>query len=411
MKQRSMLSAADTKGLYDYLDRRLESAGIESQPEVVLRLLDLSTRKDAQLLDYAKVIKADHAISGRVLKLSNSALFAQRTPVTNLERACLLLGLERLKSISLGFHLSRAAAAGGVKAISRRVWGQSVFRACLAAESARVTAPGLVAEAFVVGLMMDAGIPLMCKLLGDAYTPVYESTESPARLYRHEFETLAYTHVDIVTVLCRKWKLPELLAKPLELHHSRPADHAKDEPVNRLHRLAFVVGSLQLEQAELAPASLMEAASDGGITTAQRLLRINDEDMTRLIRGAVAEYQVLIDVFAEVATGLSNTDDLAQRVQAGLINAIDQSIENSLSLEQSPASSKLIIRGQFVEIVRESDGAVVAFVSDSRGQRLVSHRINPATESAEAVCEALGLDAPSDEDSGRIADRLRALAA
>ncbi len=44
MKQRSLLTAAEVNSLYEYLDRRLESVGIESQPEVVLRLLDLSSR-------------------------------------------------------------------------------------------------------------------------------------------------------------------------------------------------------------------------------------------------------------------------------------------------------------------------------------------------------------------------------
>ena len=411
MKQRNLLSASEVKELHQNLDSRMEKVGIESQPEVVLRLLDLSTRRDAQLLDYAKVIKADHAISGRVLKLSNSALFAQRTPVTNLERACLLLGIERLKAVSLGFHLSRAASAGGEKEISRQVWGQSVFRACMAAEAARQIAPSLVAEAFVVGLMMDAGIPLMRRLLGDSYAATFAECAAPTALYRREFDTLPFTHVDVVTTLVRKWRFPELLARPLELHHTRPAETAKDDPVSRLHRIAYVVGSLALEQSDPGHASLMHAAQAGGIVTAQRVLRVNDEEMAKVVQGAVNEYQVLIDVFAEVASAVGNLEELAGRIQTGLINALDRGVVESLAKEAAPTSNRLVVRGQFIEIVREPDGALVAFVSDATGQRVVSHRLSRSGETPQSLCDALGLESPGGDDATRIAERLKLLAA
>ncbi len=356
------------------------------------------------------MIKADHAISGRLLKLANSALFAQRTPVTNLERACLLLGLERLKAVSLGFHLSRAASAGASRDVVRQVWGQSVFRACMAAEAARASAPSLVAEAFVIGLMLDAGVPLMCKLLGDDYVKVFSATPVPGALQRIEFEKLDFTHVDIVTVLARKWRFPELLAKPLELHHVRPADIARDDPIGRLHRIAYVVGSLRLDGQEASP-SVMTAAQDGGILTAQRLLRLNDDEMTKVVSASINEYKVLIEVFAGIATAAPGVDDLGQRVENGLINAIDCAVEQSLAKENAAPPAKLVVRGQFIEIVRESDGTVVAFVSDAKGQRLVSHRVAPAKETPQTLCEALGIEAPGADDARNISERLRLLAA
>ena len=126
MKIRALLTAAEIAPLQEWLGERLERIGVESQPELVAKILELTSNPNAQLQDYAKIIKTDPGLSGRLLKLSNSALFAQRRPVTSIDRACLLLGVERLKSISLGFHMSRAAAAGcktGAKSIGREVWG------------------------------------------------------------------------------------------------------------------------------------------------------------------------------------------------------------------------------------------------------------------------------------------------
>lgn len=418
MKQRSLLTASQLTELHEFLGRRLDAIGIESQPEVVLRLLELSKNQDAQLRDYAGVIKTDHAISGRVLKLANSAMFAQRSAVSSLERGCTLLGIERLKAVSLGFHLSRAANTkdAASRDIARKVWGHSVFRACMAAEAAKLTAPGQVAEAFVIGLMMDAGIPLAAKILGEPYVAVFNECNTPGKLFRREFDTLPFTHIDVMTVLSRKWRFPELLSRPIELHHTKPADNAKDDPVNRLHRIAYVVGLLELDQQDLTDASLMSATETGGMLTAQRLLRAGDEEMSRVIKSSVAEYRVMIDVFSEVASGLVNIDELATRVQNCLINCMDDQIVQAMERDATgqsgqPDNSPLIINNSKVEIVQEQDGAIVAFVTDSGGRRVVSHRLAKTGETAQTICESLGLEPPSTEDAMKITNRIRALAA
>jgi len=421
MKQRALLTATQVIELYEFLSRRLEAIGIESQPEIVLKLLDLSKRSDAQLKEYANVIKTDHAISGRVLKLANSAMFAQRTPVSNLERACTLLGIERLKSVSLGFHLSRAATAkdAGLKGIARKTWGQSVFRACMASQAAKVVAPGLGAEAFVIGLMMDAAVPLCAKLIGEPFLKLYVECNGPGKLYRREFEQLGFTHVDVVTVLARRWRFPELLSRPLELHHTKPAENAKDDSIGRLHRIAYVVGLLELEPVDHASPSLMNAASGGGMVTAQRMLRVTDGEMSKLVKATLEEYTILIEVFSEVAAGLVNIEELAVLVHNGLLSCLDQHLEESLGRELSGGAtptddarqSALTIHDTRIEIVRESDGSVVAFVTDSVGKRVVSHRLLTSGDTPGNICENLGIETPTADDVTRINARLKALAA
>ena len=198
MKVRRLLSAGEVTNLHLALQGKLETVGLCRQPEVALKLLELSNNPRAQLNDYAKLIQSDQAIAGRVLRLANSAFFAQRKPVTAIDRACIVLGVDRLKAVSLGFSLSRAAQSPSDKDYSRKIWGESLFRACMASQLARLTAPGLLSEAFVIGLMMDAGLPLMLKLLGDKYQPVFANAITPGRIYRAEFDTLEYTHVDLI---------------------------------------------------------------------------------------------------------------------------------------------------------------------------------------------------------------------
>src|SRR5205085_6937921 len=123
MKPRTTITAAELAELYDRLDRQLDRIGLETQPRVAVRLLELVAREDSQLKDYNEAIRTDAALTGRLLRLANSAYFAQRAPVTKLERALVLLGIQRVKAVSLGFHLCRAAASAGARSVSRAGWG------------------------------------------------------------------------------------------------------------------------------------------------------------------------------------------------------------------------------------------------------------------------------------------------
>lgn len=393
--------------LQGYLDGRLESIGLPSQPEVVLRLLDLSGNPNSQISDYAKVVKTDHAVSGRVLRLANSAFFAQRSPVTTIERACLVLGMERLKSVALGFHLSRAAMCGSNKDLTRDIWGQSVMRACLAAELARVTAPSHVAEAFVVGLMLDAGIPLMARLIGRGYDTLLADSPSPAKLYRLESETLPFTHVDVVASMARKWKLPELLSKPMEWHHVKPPEVRRDDGIGRLHRVAAVVGNMEFK--------IIEPGEEGEVgrpdlRNAKAVLGLSESDALTVATRSVAEYGAAIAVFADVASSLGAGETLADLVHSGLIAAVDSAVMASLEREEY-AAHRLVVGGQTLQATREEDGWSVVVLYDASGQQLLSHRFPPGGASVSCVTDALGLDTLEAEDSLRLADYLKAKAA
>jgi len=409
MKVRSMLSATEISHLQDHLDERLDRIGMASQPEVVLKLLSLASKPDSQIIDYAKVIKTDHAVSGRVLRLANSAFFAQRSPVSTLERACLVLGLERLKSVSLGFHLSRAAAGSGEQALSREVWGQSVLRACIAGEVARVIAPAHVPEAFVVGLMLDAGIPLMPKLAGPSYVRLLEGRPGPGRLFRLENESLPFTHVDVMCAAARKWKLPELLARPIELHHTRPAEPRRDDPLGRLHRVAYVVGLLEFPTGSARTAI---SAQSPGMCLSSSMLGIQAPDLGPIVARSVSEYSATIGMFSDIASSLEDSGEtLGERIERELITAVDLRIEESLGREQSQHAGRVVVGGQTVELVREPDGGVVAVLYDARGQQLLTHRFTPGSVSPAAVADALGLDVSGEGEVKRLADYLVAKAA
>jgi HD-like signal output (HDOD) protein len=409
MKARKLLTAVELQERREYLARQLDSIGFESQPQIAIKILELNARPDAQLKDYAAVVKTDPSLSGRLLKLANSAMFAQRKPVTSIDRACLLLGLERLKAISLGFQLGRAAAAAGQSELSRKVWGQNVFRACVAAECAKLIAPTLTSEAFVVGLMMDAGIPLMGKLLGASYYDLYNSCSSPATLYLAEFDSLPFTHVDVMHAMALRWRLPDLLTQPITWHHTKPADTRRAEPPHRLHRISFGVGIVCVPYTA-SDSTDAKPSRETGLGTLQQLLAISRDDAQSILTRAVTEYDASSEMFSDIAQSLGNVDSLAERVHLELVEAFDALTVASLTFEDRDAPQCFAFGSQRIEISLDESRAGVACLLDSGGNPIVTYRFNPNAITIPELFDSLGIeDAP--HNTKPLEDYLRRLAA
>lgn len=404
MKPRSTLTAAEIDALMADLGRRLEGVGVETQPEVAAKVLSLVSDPNSGLRQFAEVIKADPALSGRMLRLANSALFAQYEPVTNLERACVLLGLERLKALSLGFYLSRAAAGDAEPELSRRIWGQSVYRACLATELARLIVPARAPEAFVVGLLLDAGVPLLVRLLGPPAAAIVSVDRPPARQFIAECQALPFTHVDVAAAMAKKWRLPELLTRPIERHHTPPKGGVCDA-AHLLHRVAYYVGSVHLGmRTATEPASALPPDP-------QRLLGLTVERLGEVARRAAAEYREMQEMFRDVADPAGSAEEIVERVQRQLVEAFDRTMESQLRSETGANVGSFRVAGQSIEIEMDRQGLAIAYLSDAEGNRLLSYAFRPGAEGAMQVLDALGIDVPRPGDADELDLYLRRMAA
>lgn len=401
MRLRTDMSAAEVAEFRRTLSTRLEHVGMTTQPEVAAHILKLISDPSAQVRDYARAIGTDPGLSGRLLKLVNSAAFGQNSAVTSLERACTLLGIEKLRSFSLGFYLCRAAIREPGAEFSRRVWGQSVYRACLCAELARRLAPRHVSEAFVVGLIMDSGLPLLPGVVGDEALEIIDSNEAPSKVYLAEYRRLPVTHVDVVTALVRRWGLPRLIARPIELHHVAPTDPRSNDAERTLHRIAYYVGALGLHgNAGLVRQNQMlpELGS--------RVLELERTHLGESVRRAADEYGAIVTLFADVADFVADHESLAFRVHTQLVALIDSSILGGVNAD----TRRFVLGGFEVEIRRDSEGSTACII-DAAGNPIVCHRIGPGPAPIETLCRTLGVEPAPGDRTQEIDDFLRRSAA
>ena len=230
------------------LDRLLRKAEVPTLPTVAQKLIELCQDDKADFAQFARVIESDQGLASRILRVANSAYYGLRHKATSLDRAISALGIKYVKSISLGFHLATALGKFATSGFNMDdFWRQSVLRAVLARQLARVCCPKCREEAFLIGLLQDCGIPFLVQALGEEYARMWHQCKaSPASLFRLERELFDCDHVTAASAIMKQWSLPDLLAQPIRTHHARSAPEPSQNEQKQLCQIAYLTGSLSL---------------------------------------------------------------------------------------------------------------------------------------------------------------------
>lgn len=405
-KTRSELTAREVEALHESLARRMGDTSVPTLPEVAVKVIQLVSDPRASLKDFADVIGADPALTGRLLRTANSAYYAQRQPVTQLHRAMVLLGIDRLKAMALGFHLSQAAAGAENGNSVKSVWTQSLFRAWTAFRLAELFDRRLSGEAFVVGLMLDAGLPMMSELAGaEAYEAVVAGASGPTKVYAAEFKGLPFTHVDVAAALCRIWKLPTVLARPICLHHSAVEPVREKDGASLLQAAACYAGALQLDFKNADGPSAPLA------TLAERLFRITTKELQGLLRNAANDFKASKEMFADILDPETSVERILQSANRELNDAVEDLVQHSLDAETGANMCRFETDGLVLEFVPAHDHRVTVYLADGDGNRLLSEDIDPRNRSVDELRQILMLGATPDTVVGEIVKKLNAMAA
>ncbi|MEM1330813.1 MAG: HDOD domain-containing protein [Planctomycetota bacterium] len=384
-KPRRQLTAGEQAELYESLGRKLDRVGIETQPEVAVKVLDLTRDEGAGANDFSELIRHDPALTARVLKTANSAYFAQVGEVASVRRACVVLGLERLRTLALGFYLSRAAMGSAAQELGRRVWTGSIFRGCLCAALGEELLPEHTAEAFAVGLLLDVGIPLMPVLLGESYFDLLEGDPGPSELQSREESTLPFTHADIASVLAERWRLPEVLARPLMWRYTPPRPNARASTTRTLHRIAYYGGATNLRHL-----SEDELRPETNTQIAEHALHLRGGKLLEAVDRARSEYELSMQMFGDVADRIDDLDAIAHSAHLQLVAMLERSVIEDAATRRSELS--IGVEGCTVSIHRTEDGTLVALLGGENGEAILRHRFVIGDETPDSLLRSLGFN-------------------
>ena len=199
-------------------------------PHVASRVLSVVGNPSSSAKDLQQVIEADQALSERLLRMSNSALFGGTKQVTNLRAAITRLGFNRVRNLvliastkdvyrkkdPLAAELWKHALAVG---IATRLVGTEIGMR-----------PGELDDLFLAGLFHDIGKVLINTQKPDRYQEVLQaSLDQGQPMSIVEKEVFKFTHEEVGVMVVQKWGMPELLINPIRHHHTVQESAAPDE--------------------------------------------------------------------------------------------------------------------------------------------------------------------------------------
>lgn len=193
---------------------------LASLPGVCLRVMELADDPKASAGDLAEVIAHDPGLAARLLKLVNSAYYALRNPVDNLDMAVRVCGTEALRSLALA-----TGAVTAFKDIPNQLvdmgayWNASVHCGLLARALGRIARLTQPERLFAAGLLHAVGQLVMYNRLPAQSREVLDvlRTDVHARAATEQ-RVFGFTYAEVSAALLDSWRVPPSLVEPVRCH-------------------------------------------------------------------------------------------------------------------------------------------------------------------------------------------------
>jgi HD-like signal output (HDOD) protein len=222
-------------------NRIRQCPNLPSLPAVAVQVLDLAQRADVDITEIARTISKDPALSGKLLKTTNSSFYGRSKQVSAMNHALVILGLQSVKTLVLGFSLVSSLTNEKAKGFNHLdYWKRSIYGATAARFIAAKLKLVQQEEAFLASLLKDIGMLILDRVLGEEYGKVCEKVSTHGQLLVAEREALKTDHAEVGGFLAGQWKLPPLLSVPISFHHE-PAK-VTDPTLKKLTELVNLAG-------------------------------------------------------------------------------------------------------------------------------------------------------------------------
>ena len=246
----------------DFENRLKAQVDFPSPSRVATEIIALARDPDIEMAKVAQAVGRDPAMTAKILRIANSAFYAQRRPSQNLRQALVVIGLNAALTLALSFSLVSAMRALRPTGIDYpRFWR----RALLAATAARAFGEGSKSahaeDIFLAALLQDMAVLAIDRVSRDFYAKL-APPGSHADWIAYEIQHLGKDHSSFTAMLLRSWSLPDRTWKAVEASHA-PQTLSAESDEGRFAR-CLCLGS------DLAEAVLRSTRAEAVAVLAQR---------------------------------------------------------------------------------------------------------------------------------------------
>jgi diguanylate cyclase (GGDEF)-like protein len=240
-----------------------------SPPGVATHIIELAQDPDIEMGKVAKAVSMDSALTIKILRIANSALYAQRRKSENLRQALVVLGLNATLTLALSFSLVKSLRGGKSNGLNYPFyWRRALLGATAARALGDAMRQSLAEEFFLAGLLQDVGMLALDKAAPDLYRNTDKLQLDHAALAEHEIKRVQADHAEVGGWVMRRWNLPERLYRAIGHSHKLDLNFTTDpaEIFDRCVALSGPVADLFLlgpEQRQFADVALRAERSLG----------------------------------------------------------------------------------------------------------------------------------------------------
>jgi putative nucleotidyltransferase with HDIG domain len=204
---------------------------LPAMPHVASKVLELSSDPGTSARQLQQVIADDQAMTARILKIANSAMYSCSRKVKTLTEAIVMLGFNSIRSLvvtSAARNLyNTKSSQSGLK--ERLLWEHSIGAAFACRLLVEPRLPALTEEAFLAGLLHDIGKLVLKMRVPAEFDEIVQVVYNENRPFHvTEREMLGFDHSRVGAMLVNKWKFSPALENVILNHHDPAALTAAD---------------------------------------------------------------------------------------------------------------------------------------------------------------------------------------
>lgn len=278
----SLTSPATSQGSLNLQLIAARAGDLPPMPVLAMQALQMTKDPKVSARDLQAVITRDQALTARILRIVNSAMFALKGEVSTVSHAVAVLGMDAIRSIIMSASVQQVLLSGGPKGHdlgTRLLFDHSLGAAGAARILAESTRYPNAEEAFLCGLMHDIGKPILMRNFPARYTQIMADVYAGrAGFHSLELQAFGFSHAHVGAIVAERWNFPWRFSEAIAFHHDplSAADHTQ---------LACIVSLANSIMARMEIGFEKKRDLDVSAEPAAQFLKLTDQTLNDVVDG------------------------------------------------------------------------------------------------------------------------------
>jgi diguanylate cyclase (GGDEF)-like protein len=204
----------------DFENRLKAQVDFPSPSRVASDIVALARDPDIEMAKVAQAVGRDPAMAAKVLRISNSAFYAQRRPSQNLRQALIVIGLNAALTLALSFSLVSTLRTLRPQGIEYpRFWRRALLAATAARAFGKLIRSPSEEDLFLAGLLQDMGVLALDRIERDFYANLPAQADHQAWV-DYERAHLGRDHAYYTHLMLSTWNVPARICKAIQHSHA-----------------------------------------------------------------------------------------------------------------------------------------------------------------------------------------------